>query len=272
MYGLPVFLVMMLSLLSATAAGAETVTFPSGGITINGELFRPAGKGPFPAVVALHGCAGLYSRRGELSARHADWARRLAAAGFLVLFPDSYGSRDLGPQCRMRNRAVRPARERVADAEAARAYLQRRTDVKPGAISLLGWSNGGSTVLYAVERRHRPVGGTPDFAVAIAFYPGCRAPLESGTWNTRLPLHILIGGADDWTPAAPCLQLAETGGRRVSVTVYRGAYHDFDHPGLRLHALRGMAYSRDGTGIVHTGTDIAGREDALQRVPRLLAR
>ena len=259
----------------AVPAFAETVTFPGDDVTLRAVLFRPAGDGPFPAVVALHGCAGLFERSGSLSARHADWAERLAAAGFVVLLPDSFGSRGLAAQCRVGEREVRPSRERPRDALAAKAYLQARPDVKAEAVSLLGWSNGGSTVLYAVEPRRAGKDGTPDFAVAVAFYPGCRVPLESGRWRTRLPLLILIGAADDWTPAAPCQALAAAGaaaGDRVSITVYPGAYHDFDHPNLPVRVVKGLAFTGSGTGTAHTGTDPAARDDALKRVPAFLAR
>src|SRR5262249_32250032 len=77
----------------AGAQAAETVSFPGKDVTLNAILHRPAGAGPFPAVVALHGCAGLFGKDGGLAPRHADWAERLAAEGFIVLFPDSFGSR-----------------------------------------------------------------------------------------------------------------------------------------------------------------------------------
>ena len=57
-----------------------------------------------------------------------------------MLFPDSFGSRGLGPQCREANRKVHARRERVADANAARRWLQTQSYVKADHISLLGWS------------------------------------------------------------------------------------------------------------------------------------
>jgi dienelactone hydrolase len=260
---------------AATNASAETVTFPGAGVTLAAQLYRPAGAGPFPGVVALHGCDGLHGRDGAPSPRHADWAERLAQQGFLVLLPDSFGPRGLGAQCRVRERAVRPGRERVADALAAKAYLQARADVKPAAVSLLGWSNGGSAVLYAAQKGREARDGKPDFAAAVSFYPGCRVPAERGEWSTRLKLLILIGGADDWTPAAPCATLAAAArarGEPVSLMVYPGAYHAFDHPNLAVRTVRGLAYTANGGGVAHTGTDPAARADAIQRVPAFLVR
>jgi dienelactone hydrolase len=217
----------------------------------------------------------LNGRNGTLAPRHADWAQRLVAMGFLVLMPDSFGSRGAGPQCKTEDRVTRPSRERVADAIAAKTYLQTRADVKASAISLLGWSNGGSTVLYAVSRSREADDGKPDFAKAVAFYPGCRVPAESGRWHARLPLMILIGAADDWTPAEPCEALAaaaKAAQEPVSITVYPGAYHDFDHPGLTVRTKNDLAYTADGSGSAHTGTDPAARADALKRVPAFLQR
>jgi len=60
--------------------GAEHVVFPSrdadltrgAPTSIDGWLFRPTGAGPRPAIVLLHGCAGLFAKRGDLTSRHRD--------------------------------------------------------------------------------------------------------------------------------------------------------------------------------------------------------
>lgn len=257
-----------------SAASAEPVTFNGHGISLHGELLKPEGAGPFPAIVALHGCAGLYGRNGELSARHAEWAKRLVERGYVVLFPDSFGSRGAGPQCKVEDRVTRPAKERRDDAFASKAYLQTRQDVNAQAISLLAWSNGGSTVLYTVGEKRPAWDEGPDFAKAVAFYPGCRLPLAHGDWHARIPLLILVGSADDWTPAKPCEDLANqarANGEPVSIVVYPGAYHDFDHPHLRVHETDDLAFTADGGGSAHTGTDPAARADVLERVPAFLA-
>ena len=41
---------------------------------------------------------------------------------------------------------------------------------------------------------------------------------------------------------------------RVVVHVYPGAHHDFDHPSRTLQVRTGYAFSADGTGRVHSGT------------------
>src|SRR5207244_4183342 len=43
---------------------AETVTFPSGEVTLHGVLYKPEGIGPFPAVIYNHGSApGMMSEQ-----------------------------------------------------------------------------------------------------------------------------------------------------------------------------------------------------------------
>jgi dienelactone hydrolase len=262
------------ALAAPAADGPQPVDIAAGDKTLRALLFRPEGDGPFPAVVAMHGCAGLYTAGNEIAPRYRDWAQHLMADGFAVLFPDSYGSRGLGSQCRVRVSAVRTDRDRVADADAARAWLQAQAFVKPDRISLIGWSNGGISVLWTVRPQAKPAGTAPDFRSAVAFYPGCRR-LDNTAWSARIPTLILIGSLDDWNSARECEQMvAGARGRsaRIALVVYPGAFHDFDHPHRLLQQRTGYAFSVDGTGRVHTGTNPAARADALRRVPQWLAR
>jgi len=258
------------SLSLALPAAAETVRFPSAdGTTIQARFFRPAGVGPFPAVLALHGCGGPDNARGELARRQQDWADRWVSQGFAVLMPDSFGSRGLGSICGRADRSVRPGRERVADVQGARAWLQARSDIDAARINLLGWSNGGSAVLYAIAPGARVNDGRPDFARAIAFYPGCRTPAERGL-SARVPLLILMGEADNWTPPGPCRTYAAQAGAQL--VLYPGAYHGFDDPASRVRERTGLAFTGDGSGRAMVGTDPAARADAIRRVSSYLAR
>ena len=269
-----------LAVLTAGPAAAESrqVTFPGAeGVMLFGWIYTPSTLGPHPAIVALHGCAGLFGKDGLPSARHADWGERWATAGYVVLFPDSYGSRGLGPQCKTAERSIHPGRERVDDANAALHFLIGRADIDAKQISLVGWSNGGSTALYAVQPRNSPTkaNGGADFARAIAFYPGCRTPLETARWRTRLPLLILVGAADDWTPAAPCVDLiaaAKAKNEPAEIFTYPDAYHDFDHPNMPVHTVEGLAFTADGDGQAHTGTNPEARANAIERVMEFLRR
>ena len=90
-----------------------------------------------------------------------------------------------------------------------------------------------------------------------------------------MPLLVLIGADDDWTPAAPCADLAakaKAQGEKVDIVVYPHAYHDFDHPDLPAHTVDGLAFTANGSSSAHTGTNSAARADAIKRVADFLSR
>src|SRR5437763_16697811 len=101
------------------------VDIPLGSATLRAQLYKPDGDGPFPVVIALHGCGGLAGHSEPVQARYRDWAEQLLKGGNAALLPDSYGSRELGPQCRVnvKERRVLARRERVADIMASREWL-----------------------------------------------------------------------------------------------------------------------------------------------------
>jgi dienelactone hydrolase len=259
---------------AGTAGALERVDIPDGDLTLHGTLYRPEGAGPFKAVVALHDCGGIARRPATTSQLYAEWASHLVADGFVVLFPDSFGSRGLGSQCRERQRKVRASHERVADADAARRWLQGQSYVRPDHISLMGWSNGGVATLWAVRPTSVPHDGGADFRSAVAFYPGCRR-LRETAWSARVPTLILIGGSDDWTPASTCQQMvagARERSARAQIVVYPGAHHDFDRANTPIRLRTGLAHTADPSGKAHGGTNPAARSDALKLVPQWLAR
>jgi dienelactone hydrolase len=235
----------------------ESVVFAGrNGVSLTGKLHKPAGAGPFPAIIALHGCSGPGGKR------EADWTLRLVSAGFAVLHPDSFGSRGLGSQCTVGDRTIR-SRQRAEDAFAAAEWLASRPDIDRARLGLLGWSNGGTAVLSAARTIRAP--RNVEFRQAIAFYPGCRA-FAAEDFLTRIPLTILHGLADDWTPAEPCRLLPG-----VRFIGYADAHHDFDHPELPLRR-RKAAFSADGSGTVTVGTNKAAREAAIAETMAILGR
>src|SRR5258708_38592234 len=96
----------VVAIAAGAAAAAEQVDIPQSDTTLHGIVFRPEGAGPFPSVVALHGCESLVNRSGKMAPYLSDWGERLVAAGLAVIFPDSFGSRGLRTQCRVLERKV----------------------------------------------------------------------------------------------------------------------------------------------------------------------
>jgi dienelactone hydrolase len=258
---------------AAPLPAAHQVDIPLGNGVLHAQLYKPAGDGPFPTVIALHGCGGLGNNSEPVQPRYRDWAELLLKAGDAVLLPDSYGSRELGPQCRVKQRPVRANRERVADIMASRQWLMQQHWTARDRISLLGWANGASAVLWAVRPQLSSRVAEPDFRSAIAFYPDCRVASGLG-WSTRVPTLVLIGAKDDVSSPPACRQMIDGARGRSAlarIVVYPSAYHDFDRANLPVHAV---AATSDPAGPEHghLGTDTEARADSQKRVAEWLAR
>lgn len=258
-----ILILLALTLSAPSAALAEDVTIPlSDGTSLKAHLLRPAGAAIGPAIVALHGCGGAYGVRDRL------WQEKLVGAGHIMLFPDSFGSRGLGSQCRNSKRTVTSFVVRRADAIASAAWLAAQPGTPAGGVALLGWSDGGSTVVAAAT-------AAPDLPPGlirglVAFYPGCFAATRNPAWLPVAPMLILMGAADDWTPAQPCQRVADRiPPPALTMVAYPGAYHDFDAPG-GLRVMQNIPSSQNADKSVHAGTDPAAQADALVRVPAFL--
>ena len=258
---------------AAPLSSPNQIDIPLSSGVLHAQLYKPDGNGPFPVVIALHGCGGLAGHSGPVQPRYRDWAEQLVGGGNAVLLPDSYGSRELGPQCRVKERHVRARRERVADIMASRQWLLQQSWAAHDRISLLGWANGASALLWAVRPQLSSHHVEPDFRSAIAFYPDCRISSGLG-WSARVPTLLLIGAKDDVSSPPACRQMVDGARGRSAlarIVVYPGAYHDFDRANFPLHAMAGTSDAAlPDRG--HLGTDPEARADSQKRVAEWLTR
>jgi dienelactone hydrolase len=270
---------LLAALAAATAlAGplrAEPVPITSLDGTVIAAHWLPApGGGTGPAVLALHGCGGLYNRDGRtLDARYPEYAARLHAAGVHVLLTDSFTPRGARQICSVKHgdRSI-TVETRRQDAIAAVRWLQTRSEVDPQRIVLLGWSHGART-LHTHNHPPRPPHAAP-LAGAIAFYPGCRATLQQ-PFRLDTPLLLLLGEKDDWTPPGRCIALAERVSQAqpqadLTLRVYPDAYHGFDS--ARPVRLRADVPNGVNPAGVHVGGHPEARAAALAEFDRFVAR
>jgi len=284
----------------AAEATAERVSFesldldPETGhpVTISALYFRPVtpannASGRTPAVVALHGCGGMYSealaRRDRLTLRHQAMADLLVAEGYAVLFPDSFNPRGRREICSLKLSEQRITQDnRRLDVLAALGYLRTRSDVDHSRIALIGWSHGGSAVLASINRRHPVVAQflaaeTPAdrfFRTAIAFYPGCIESMRTRFgYAPATAVSIFIGESDDWTSPKPCVALGERMAvikAPLQVRTYPDAHHGFDAPNMsrpiHLDVPNGV---HPGQGVT-IAPNAAAREDAYGRMKQQL--
>ncbi|QDW36704.1 prolyl oligopeptidase family serine peptidase [Bradyrhizobium sp. KBS0727] len=271
------FLTLLAVSFAAAAAplpAPHQVDIPAVNLTLHAQLYKPEGDGPFPTVIGLHGCGGLGGHAEPVLPRYRDWAEQLLKAGQAVLLPDSYGSRELGPQCGVKERHVLARRERVADITAARQWLSQQAWVAHDRVSLMGWANGGSALLWAVRPQLSSHNAAPDFRSAIAFYPDCRVSSGLG-WSARVPTLLLIGAKDDISSPSACRAMIDGARGRSALTrieIYPGASHDFDRPDLPPHAVGSGGADAASPERGHSATDAEARSDSQARVAAWLAR
>lgn len=197
------------------------------GDRIQGDLARPDGAGPFPAVVGLHGCAGMHDTTKQ------KLADDLVARGYVVLLVDSHATRGIDHACT--STAFATFVTRRPDAYGALAFLGRQTFVDPRRVAALGFSAGARVTLSVAEPNSfepfTAVGGLR-FRAAAAFNPPCKQAMA----RPAIPTLILIGALDDWTPAADCSNKVASWGKDgppVELVVYPGAHHGFFYPHLK---------------------------------------
>jgi carboxymethylenebutenolidase len=147
--------------------------------TCPAHVYRPAGRGPWPAVLVY--MDGLAIRPAML-----EIGERLATHGYYVLLPDLYYRS--GPYEPMDPRAIfsDPAQRKIlmekylalatqanimSDTRAFLDYLAAQPDVKPGGIGTTGYCMGGLMSLTAA-------GTFPDRILATASYHGGRLATE----------------------------------------------------------------------------------------------
>ncbi len=249
----------MLVTLAFSPAQAELhtleVTSPATA-TLSGDLTLPTGTGPFPALIVLHGCAGI-----GRNIRH--WSRWLVHEDYATFVLDSFSGRRIRRLCGYSAPLTGPMR--APDVYAAASYLKTLGAIDGQRIAAIGFSHGSWTVLSAAVSAD----AHPEIALRrfIAFYPGCSRGLAlPGT----APVLILTGGKDDWTPAAPCQPLAENSraaGRDVTAVIYPEARHHFD--GAELRGIVFVPDARRGKGAT-IEYNPAAHEDSEKQILRFL--
>ena len=191
---------------------------------ISGFLSLPEkAASPVPAMVILHGSGGV-------GGRESMWAQRMNELGYAAFIVDSFSGR--GIKDTVTDQSQLSMAGDMADGLVALKLLASHPRIDRTRIAVMGFSRGGIAALYtALEPIRRGIiEDDLRFAAHVPLYPGCNVPYVSAHLD-RAPILMLLGGKDDYTPAAPCVAYAETlraKGARVSVVIYPDARHGFD--------------------------------------------
>ena len=197
---------------ASEASPPDTLSFPSGALTLRGILWKPNGAGPFPAVLFHHGSGRSYER--EMAALGPLYA----AHGYVFFVPFRRGqglSSTQGPYIGDLLDAERKAHgidaegqlivdqltgPHFRDAVAARLFLAALPFVDPHRMAVAGNSFGGIMTMITVERDQ-------GFRAAVDF----------------------AGAAQTWKDAAPVRDLMIRAARNARVPVlFVQAENDYD--------------------------------------------
>jgi carboxymethylenebutenolidase len=191
-----------------------------------GNVYRPEGRGPFPAVALLYGSNGAQPE-------HEEWSRDLAARGYVSVVVHYFGEADTAPPV-----AERPGRWPAwqEGLRAALAGIARRPEVEPGRIALMGFSLGSFVAVSTA-------GSIPEVSAVVEFYGGIPATLE-GQLAGLPPLLILHGEDDRRVPVSEAQRLhdlVDLQDGEVEMTLYPEARHAFNQPLTNAGVYRAAA-------------------------------
>jgi carboxymethylenebutenolidase len=205
--------------LSAFAADSKTVSYKSGDETVQGILYTPSGKAPFPGIVVIHEYWGLN-----------DWvkeqASKLSDQGYVALAIDLYRGKvadnpDLAHELM---RGV-PEDRAARDLHAAFEFLKSQPNVKKDRLASIGWCMGGGYALNLALQQ-------PTLAAVVMHYGHVVTDPEQLKKINAAILGI-FGGQDRGIPVEEVKkfeQQLKQLGKKVEVVIYPDAGHAFENP------------------------------------------
>jgi carboxymethylenebutenolidase len=203
----------------AFAADGKSVSYKSGDETVQGIVYTPAGKGPFPAIIVIHEWWGLN-----------DWikdqASQLADQGYEALAIDLYRGKvaTTADEAHEIMRGV-PDDRAKRDLHAAFDYLAAQPNVKKNRIGAIGWCMGGGYSLdVALDE--------PALAADVINY-GHLATDQDAIAKINAPILGLFGGQDRGITPDDVHKFEaamKKAGKKIDVKIYDDAGHAFENP------------------------------------------
>lgn len=206
----------------------------NGGPDVRAYVAKPAGEGPFPAVIMIHEFFGL----NESITGKADL---LAQEGYLVVAPDTFRGSTTAWIPRAIYQVITTKPENInADLDSVYAWLESQPDVEKDRVGVAGFCYGGrASLTYSLHNSN--------LAATVVFYG---SPVTDATVLANLPGPVLgiFGGADQSIPLAEVTAFEkglEAAGIEHQVTVYDGQPHAFvqDAAGIKAGGAQAEAWN-----------------------------
>lgn len=211
------------------------------GLGEGADVVVPDGEGPFPVVLAFHGCGG----NGPVQETYADVARDM---GVIAVIIDSYGPRNISHKealatvcsgLRLRGK------ERAGDVVAALKFARALPEADRDRMALLGWSHGAWAIMDMLAMNLAkeippgldsiPVDPLAGVKGAVLLYPYCGdfALTRQRGWVTDVPALFILAADDTVVGIKDCLLAVETlvgQGLDIDLEIMPGQTHSFDEP------------------------------------------
>ncbi len=215
-------LIAIVLLLTATfvfAAEGKPVSYKSGDETVQGMLYTPAGKGPFPALIVIHEWWGVN-----------DWvkeqASKLSDQGYVALAVDLYRGK-VATTPDMAHEIMRGVPEDRAkrDLHAAFEFLASQPNVRKDRIGAIGWCMGGGYSLDVALQE-------PTLAADVINY-GHLATDPEALKKINAPILGIFGAQDRGIAPDDVHKFGEALdklGKKIEIKIYDDAGHAFENP------------------------------------------
>ena len=254
------FILLLLLLPPARLPAADVVSFPSGEITLHGVLYKPAGTGPFPAIVDNHGSApGMLSRDafealGPLFASRG-WVffgpyRRgqglSASAGAFIGDQIDTAHKQGGIRAGAATMVRLLETDHLNDQLAGLAWLRRQGFVLADRIAVAGNSFGGVEAVLGAEKESYcaaidSAGGAHSWAVA----PELQALMARAVRHSRAPVFFFQAANDYDLSPSRALSAAMKDAVKVSEMRIYPAYGQSAADGHSLGYFGGAIWADD---------------------------
>ena len=252
------WLVFLITVFALASPATGVVTFPSGNLTLHGVLYKPEGKGPFPAVLYNHGSApGMLSQQafdqlGPLFAQRgwvffAPWRRgqgQSANAGPYIEDEIKAAWKKDGVNAAAATMVRLLETDHFNDQLAGLAWLRKQNFVAKKQIAVMGNSFGGiETVLGAEKESYCAAVDASGGAESWALAPQLQSVMVRAVSNSKAPIFFFQATNDyDLRPSTVLAEAMRKNGKVAEVKIYpefgKGAQegHSFTYMGSSVWA------------------------------------
>lgn len=201
------------------AATSKNVSYQSGDEIVQGILYTPEGKGPFPAILVIHEWWGLN-----------DWikeqAGKLSDQGYVTLAVDLYRGKvaTTPDEAHEIMRGV-PEDRAKRDLHAALEFVKSQPNVKKDRIGSIGWCMGGGYSLDVALQE-------PTLKADVINY-GHLVTDPSSVEKIQASVLGIFGAQDRGIPVEDVKKfesLMKEKGKKIEIVIYPDAGHAFENP------------------------------------------